>query len=283
MNLYEQTVERLRTYNIKLRKGLSQNFLVNDQVLNQIGDSLLIGKEDLILEIGAGLGILTGVLLKKAKHVIAVEVDRELHRVLSQELKGCDNLTLLQKDILKFEPENYFIEKNWKAVGNLPYHLSGSILRWVLNHREHLNECYFMLQKEVAERICAAPGSKIYGVLSLLCQYFTRPEILFIVSKDSFLPKPVVDSAFIRMIVKPREISSSLLFPSLVKHSFAQRRKTIYNNLKSWQVQSPEQWRKMLQGLNLDEKLRAEEVSLDSYIKMADVLNGILNTTSRRV
>ncbi|MCL5056075.1 MAG: 16S rRNA (adenine(1518)-N(6)/adenine(1519)-N(6))-dimethyltransferase RsmA [Firmicutes bacterium] len=272
MELYAKTIELLKTYQVKPKKGLSQNFLIDVQILNQIEKAVKIGKENSVLEIGAGLGFLTRILAEKAKQVAALEIDKDLYWILSQELKDCKNLTLLQKDILKFKMEDYVQGAKWIAAGNLPYHVSGGVLRWALDHQEHFKEFYFMLQKEVAERIAVKPGSKIYGVLSLLCQYFTAPEILFTVPKDSFLPKPQVDSAFVKMTVRPSKVTSNPFFVPLVKHSFAQRRKTIYNNLKSWGILKPEQWVKIFRDLNLHEKARAEEISLEIYIEMADLL-----------
>lgn len=269
-SLYARTRAFLNDYQIHPSKRLSQNFLIDENIFAKIRVAVTHEKAECILELGAGLGFLTEALCESAASIIALELDQKLYQGLHERFQSKKNVRVLQGNILQFNPALYFQPGEGVALGNLPYHISGAILRWFLEHRQFFHDAYFMLQKEVADRILAKPGTKIYGVLSLLCQYYTETKFLFDVPAGAFFPTPKVDSAFIKMTPKP--VSENPLFVRLVKQAFHQRRKTIYNNLKSWNILTPEAWEALLMELKIEKRERAEKLSLETFVRMAGTL-----------
>jgi 16S rRNA (adenine1518-N6/adenine1519-N6)-dimethyltransferase len=273
LSLLAQTRGILERYNLRAQKGLSQNFLVSESILKKILETVNPQKNETILEVGAGLGILTESLLKSGANVLALEIDPKLFEILKERLQAYNNLVLHCQNILKFSPGNQLGTQQAKGVGNLPYHLSGSILRWFLDNRNFFSGLFFMLQKEVAERIVSSSGSKTYGVLSVLCQAFTKPEICFFVPPEAFFPIPNVESAFLKMTPKSNFPVNEIIFTRLVKQAFSQRRKTLYNNLKSWKILNEFEWKKILQSLDINEKIRGEALSIHAFIKIAEIIS----------
>lgn len=272
LSLLARTRGILERYNLKPRKGLSQRFLIDEQVFLRLIEAAQIAPDDRILEIGAGLGFLTEALGQKANQVIALEIDAHLCGILLERFKSNEKIQTVCEDVLKFNPNKWFGNQKRKVIGNLPYHISGSILRWLLDHRTSFSEIYLTVQKEVAERIVAKPRSKAYGVLSILCQYFTAPEILFIVPNEAFFPPPKVESAFLKLIPQPDDWSPNHYVVPLVKQAFSQRRKTLLNNVKSWKLENKTEWETLFAGVGITGKERAEELPLETFVKISELL-----------
>lgn len=248
------------------KKRFGQNFLQNASVIDKIVRSIKPKQEDHILEIGPGLGAMTKALLPHLNKLLAIEIDSELIPELMTNCGQSDKLVIYNEDALKFDFEK-IISNNRKirAVGNLPYNISTPLLFHLLHHIDHLQDGHFMLQKEVVDRIVAQPGTKIYGRLSVMLQYYCSVERLFIVSPSAFTPKPKVDSAILRMTPREnRELpkNDEHKLENLVKQAFGQRRKTLRNNLKD--IISPEQWSKS----TIDPVRRAETLTVDDFIAL---------------
>jgi len=222
----------LREYNIRPSKRLGQNFLIDQNIKDKIINSIEVGKENTVLEIGPGLGTLTQDLCKKAERVIAVEKDKRLYDFLTKNLSW-GNLELINDDILKYEFEN--LSSKLIIVGNLPYSISSPILNHLINNRDYISSIYITVQAEFGQRLVASPGTKDYSSLSCYAQFYTEPNTLFNIPKRAFYPVPEVDSCFMRMNIrkdKPYEVDEERLF-KIIRASFSKRRKTILNSLSS--------------------------------------------------
>ena len=225
---------------IKPKKRLGQNFLKDKNILRRIADSCDLHRCDLVLEIGAGSGELTGLLAEKAAVVLAVEIDPELIPGLSLGLQENGNVRVIQADILKLDVPQALAEAGGespvKVIGNIPYYISSAVIeKLLLDCRGSLADIYLTVQLEFGQRLCACPGSKSYGPLSLFAQYYSRPELLFKIKSSCFYPVPKVDSCLVRL--KPREETplsgqDEILFFRLVRAAFQQRRKMLRNTLK---------------------------------------------------
>jgi len=269
LSLRARTIGLLERYQLRTQKRLSQNFLIDERVLQQLVASLEIHSSDSMLEVGPGPGFLTEILAENSSHLIAVEIDPDFCAVLEERFKDNPKTKIVCQSILSFDPKKHFKKTLYKAVGNLPYHLSGSILRWFLDHRQCFSDLYFMLQKEVGERITAKPGSKNYGVLSILCQYFTDPKILFEIQQQAFLPPPKVDSVFLKLTPKKQDDALAPVFVDVVKRAFTHRRKTIINNFKPWDIFPTEKWQEILTGAGISLSERSENLSVEVFIQLA--------------
>lgn len=223
------------------RKRFGQNFLVDVRIIEQIVRAIAPEPEQYLLEIGPGLGALTEAVLDEINHLTVIELDRDLaHKLRTHPFIG-NKLTVIQEDALKIDfsellPPEGDIPSRWRVFGNLPYNISTPLIFHLLEYREHIQDMYFMLQKEVVERMAAQPGSKTYGRLSIMCQLFCNVDYLFDVPPESFQPPPKVDSAIVslRPLLKPRvDVSDLSLFTQIVVSSFSQKRKTLKNNLKA--------------------------------------------------
>ncbi|MCF0228875.1 MAG: 16S rRNA (adenine(1518)-N(6)/adenine(1519)-N(6))-dimethyltransferase RsmA, partial [Parasporobacterium sp.] len=234
------TIELLKKYNFTIQKKYGQNFLIDDNILRGIVDAAGIGPEDTVLEIGPGLGALTGFLCRSAGRVIAVEIDKMLIPILNETMQDYDNFTLINEDVLKVDIDKIAGEmsggRKLKVVANLPYYITTPIIMELLEKKNCISSITVMVQKEVAERMQEGPGSKSYGALSLAVQYYSRPEYVMTVSRNCFIPKPDVESAVIRLDVYDPEArpvkaeDSSKLF-SIIRAAFNLRRKTLVNSL----------------------------------------------------
>ena len=240
----------------KPRKRFSQNFLVDDQIVNRIIATISPKKSDNIVEIGPGMGALTFPLLEHLDHLSVIEIDRNLISLLK--LNKQDKLTIYEADALKFDYGK--ISNNLRIVGNLPYNISSPLLFHLLSSKNQIIDMTFMLQKEVADRIIANHGSKTYGRLSVMMQTFFEVESMFTVPKESFNPKPKIESSiiYLKTRAKPHTENTKLL-EKIVKVSFSQRRKTLKNCLKS--ILSQKQ-------TEIDLSRRAEMLSIENFITL---------------
>jgi len=266
------TLHILKRFGIRMSKKLGQNFLIDEQVVNSIVEAAEIKPGDAILEIGPGIGTLTQGLAETGAAVTAVEIDRRLLEVLSKTLEGYDNVRVVHGDILRVNIAETVGAPRYKVVANLPYYITTPIIMGLLEAKMPIDVLVTMVQKEVAQRMVATPGTKDYGALSVAVQYYTKAEIMFIVKPDSFIPPPSVDSAVIRCIVRekpPVEVNEKIFF-RVVKAAFAQRRKTLLNTLKTTGV-PVEQLTAILAQAGIDGTRRGETLSIDEFATLSNV------------
>ena len=275
MNLREETEFILKKYGLRANKKLGQNFLINEEIINQIIEKADVNKNDTIIEIGPGLGSLTAKLLENANKVIAIELDSNMSNILKERFCLYDNFELIENDVLKVNL-NEIIEKyeSVKVVANLPYYITTPIIMKLLEERLKLKSITVMVQKEVGERFCAVPNSKEYRAITISINYYTKPEIIIDVPKENFEPMPEVDSCVIKLDVRnvpPVELKNEKDFFNLIKAGFSQRRKTINNSLASMGI-SKEKIKNVLEKLGIDSKLRAENLTMEQF---ADISNNM--------
>lgn len=258
----------LREYNIRPSKRFGQNFLIDQNIKNKITDSIQLKREDVILEIGPGLGALTEDLNKKARRLIAVEKDKRLYSFLLNKIDIC----LINDDILKYEFKDIF--SKLVVVGNLPYSISSLILKKLIDNRSSIKSLYATVQAEFGERIVALPGTKNYGSLSCYAQFYGEPRILFKIPKGAFFPVPEVDSCFLKIGFEKQlnsSIDQSLLF-KIIRSSFEKRRKTILNSLASSGIfKSKEDTLLCLTKANISPDRRPETISLQEFISLSRI------------
>ena len=236
----QNTIEILQKYHFTFQKKFGQNFLIDTHVLDKIIRSAEITKEDMVLEIGPGIGTMTQYLAEAAGKVVAVEIDRNLIPILSETLKDYDNVRIINEDVLKVDIRKLAEEENEgrpiKVVANLPYYITTPIIMGLFENQVPVECITVMVQKEVAQRMQTGPGSKDYGALSLAVQYYADPYIVANVPPNCFMPRPKVGSAVIRLTrhaVPPVEVEDEKLMFSVIRAAFNQRRKTLYNGLKN--------------------------------------------------
>ncbi len=279
------TKDLLKQYNFKMSKSLGQNFLINEGILDEIISGSELTKEDGVLEIGPGMGALTQKLCESSGKVLAVELDKRLIPILNVTLFGFDNFKLINDDILKINlkevlQEN-FGDKPAKVVANLPYYITTPIIMKLLEDKLNLRSITIMVQKEVGDRLKAAPGGKDYGALSVAVQYYSKPTQIAFVPPDSFIPRPEVDSVVIKLDIldkPPVELEDEKMFFRVVKASFGQRRKTLLNALSSGDFGlSKEGIKQLLDSLGIDEKRRGETLSLQEFADIANRIKQNLN------
>ena len=262
-------------YGFKFKKGLGQNFLCDYQVVCDIINGTGITKETNVIEIGPGFGSLTESLLKSAKSVTSVEIDETLIPVLNDIFKDYDNFTLINKDVLKFNLNEIIKDDNTVLVANLPYYITTPIITYLLEEKFNLKSITVMVQKEVADRLVAKPGTKNYGAITCLIDYYTNAEIITEVPADSFVPPPNVDSAVVKMEVlkEPRvKPKNERMFFNLIKASFNQRRKTFINGISNSGITklSKADFQELILSLGYDVNLRGETLSISDFCKIAD-------------
>lgn len=284
-NTLEKTKNIMRINNIKANKRFGQNFLIDDNILENIVKSAEITNNDLVIEIGPGLGNLTEYLLEKAAYVILVEIDNNMINILNDRFKNNNNnYILLNNDILKVNVDeiienienklNRKFEKI-KVVANLPYYITTPIIFKLLQNENRINEITVMVQKEVAERIVAKNKTKDYGILTLMVNYLGTSDIKLIVPNNSFIPAPNVTSAVIKITKNKRfTVKDEELLFKLIHSSFAQRRKKIINSLESTKFlnMSKPELEKLFNECNISLNARAEELELQDYIKIVDII-----------
>jgi 16S rRNA (adenine1518-N6/adenine1519-N6)-dimethyltransferase len=251
------------------KSRLGQNFLYNRAILERIIDAADLEKNDTVIEIGPGPGRLTRLLAEKAKKVIAIELDETLFEQLRGDLIGYRNVELIQGDALAFRYEDIGA---FKVVANIPYYITTPIIFRLLEARKDLKTMTLTIQKEVAERIVAAPGGKDYGVLSIMVQYRAGAELKFVIPKEEFVPVPRVDSAVVHISVRKKPaitVIDEAVFFRVVKSSFSQRRKTLSNSLKGLRKDI----REVLHHAQIDPARRPETLSLEEFGRIADELS----------
>lgn len=253
----------------RAKKRFGQNFLVDKSVIERIVDSINPQAEDNIIEIGPGLGALTKPLLEKVNELHVIELDRDIIPRLVKNCSTDGNLIVHETDVLKFNFAKHFeamkTENLLRIAGNLPYNISTAVLFLLLGNRNIIKDMHFMLQKEVVERICAMPGNRTYGRLSVMIQAYCKVSPLFTVPASAFTPAPKVESAILRLEpndMYSKDIKNPGVFEDLVKHAFSHRRKTLANTLKN--ICSSDQIRQA----NIDPGQRAEQLSVQNYIKL---------------
>ncbi|MDI6786096.1 MAG: 16S rRNA (adenine(1518)-N(6)/adenine(1519)-N(6))-dimethyltransferase RsmA [bacterium] len=278
MFLYLEAKNLLKKNNLILRKRWGQNFLIDSLVYDKIIQSAKLSLNDHVLEIGAGLGFLTRLLAPKVSKVFTVEIDKKLVFLLQEQLSDFKNVEIINQDILKVDLKkllnNYQEIKKVKVVANIPYYITSPIIFKLLEYRDIISDITMLTQKEVGERIIAAPGRKDYGILSIMVQYYAFAKKAMLVENSSFFPIPKVDSMLInlRILDKPKvSIENEKFFFNLVKTLFHQRRKMIANNLKSYSY-NRQVLAKLFNELKIDPKVRAEMLSIEEIAKLSNSL-----------
>jgi 16S rRNA (adenine1518-N6/adenine1519-N6)-dimethyltransferase len=247
-------------------RRLSQYFLHDPSILGKIADAAHLETGDTVVEIGPGPGGLTRILAEQAGRVVAIELDRSLHAKLAGEFAGVPNVELVRGDALRYD---YSALGPFKVVANIPYHITTPIIFKLLEYKDNLRSMTLTVQKEVAERIAAAPGTKDYGVLSITVQYYAKAELKFVIPAGAFRPVPKVDSACIHIEVydsPPVRAADEELFRSIVRAAFGQRRKTLHNSLKGIAPDMDE----VLEAAGVSPRLRPEKLSIRDFARISD-------------
>jgi 16S rRNA (adenine1518-N6/adenine1519-N6)-dimethyltransferase len=261
---YPYTKQLLRDFELRPKKGLGQNFLVNGRVLRKIVEAADLTSDDIVLEVGPGLGGLTRLLAERAGKVIAVELDERFVKALKDLLADLENVTIIHGDILKLTPSQFAPCPHYKVVANLPYYITSAVLRHFLEAKEKPELMVVTVQKEVAQRIVAKPGKM--SLLSVSVQFYGRPRIVTYIPADAFYPPPKVDSAVVRIDVYERPLAEDEKgFFDVVRAGFSQRRKQLRNSLSVGLCISVEDVEKALRQAGIDPKRRAQSLSMEEW------------------
>lgn len=278
----EQIKALLARHGFHFSKSLGQNFLIESWVPQDIAVASGAGESNIVLEIGPGIGPLTVELARRAGKVVAVELDRDLLPILKETLTDCPNVTVIPGDIMKLDlsqlVKEQFAGLTPMVCANLPYNITTPVLTLLLESGL-FSGITVMIQKEVAQRICAAPGSKDYGAFSVLCQYYADTELLFDVPKECFLPAPKVTSAVVRLTPRPAPdcIHDQALFFRVVRGAFSQRRKTLLNALTSAFPLEKVELSRCIEAAGLPADVRGEKLSIPQFAALADQLENPLS------
>lgn len=280
MNLLQETKFLMKKYNITANKNYGQNFLTDETIIDSIVQASAISNDDLVIEIGPGLGTLTAALLEKAGKVICIELDPKMLTILQNRFHFYENFELLHADILKVNlqaliQENITTFKHVKVVANLPYYITTPIIMKLLEERLPFSSITVMVQKEVAERLTEKPGGKNCGSITYRIHYFTEPSLVVDVPNSSFLPTPKVDSSVIhlQLLENPRVCPlNEALFLQVIKTAFLQKRKTLLNTLLIGKLGNREFLEEMFEKLDIDLKVRGEKLSLEQFREIADYM-----------
>ncbi len=277
----KETIEILNKYHFVFQKKYGQNFLIDTHVLDKIIKAAGITGDDMVLEVGPGIGTLTQYLCEAAREVIAVEIDKNLVPILKDTLSSYDNITIINEDILKVDINRLVQEKNnnkpIKIVANLPYYITTPIIMGLFEAHVPVDNVTVMVQKEVADRMQSGPGSKDYGALSLAVQYYAEPYIAANVPPNCFMPRPKVGSAVIRLNLhsaKPVKVKDEKLMFRLIRASFNQRRKTLVNGLHNGQDLnlSKETIAEAVKELQVSPTIRGEALTLEQFARLSDII-----------
>jgi 16S rRNA (adenine1518-N6/adenine1519-N6)-dimethyltransferase len=267
----------LKEYGLFPKKRLGQHFLVDPNILNKVIRTAEVGKEDVVLEVGPGLGEMTLTLAYRAKKVIAVEIDPKLVAILNRKVKGYPNVEVVKSDILKMDFKHFLKKEGYpiKVVANLPYQISTPLLFRFIESKETFSTFTLMLQKEVAERLAAHPGRKEYSPLSIFAQMFLDVSIRFFIKPTAFFPAPEVESAVIHMVWKEKpmiEKEDEEWLKRVVKACFGYRRKTLINALKHSELSLHESIESKMERIGIDPRRRPETLAIDEFVRLADAL-----------
>ena len=282
-NILEETRFIMKKYNIRANKNLGQNFLINEEVVKNIVGCSNIEKEDLVIEIGPGLGTLTKYLLEKAGKVICIELDTKMLQILEDRFSLYNNFELINNDVLKVDLKNIIKKekeegkiKNVKIVANLPYYITTPIIMKLLEEELELESITVMIQKEVADRLIATPGEKNTGAITYSVYYYASSEAIMEVPNSSFIPEPEVTSKVIKLNIRKEPIvtpnDKEKMF-KIIKHAFMQKRKTLLNSLTNNGVfENKQKGIEILNSLGIKENVRPEELTLEQFEKISDIL-----------
>lgn len=285
----KNTIEILQKYNFSFQKKFGQNFLIDTHVLDKIIASAEITKEDMVLEIGPGIGTMTQYLACAARKVVAVEIDNSLIPILKDTLKDYDNVRIINEDVMKLDLTALVRKENGgkpiKVVANLPYYITTPIIMGLFENHVPVESITVMIQKEVAERMQVGPGTKEYGALSLAVQYYAKPYIVANVPPNCFMPRPKVSSAVIRLTKlkePPVQVKDERLMFGIIRASFNQRRKTLVNGLSNSSELnlSKEEALQAVESLGKGASIRGEALTLEEFAKIANYILGIRNINS---
>ncbi|MEA1970220.1 MAG: 16S rRNA (adenine(1518)-N(6)/adenine(1519)-N(6))-dimethyltransferase RsmA [Thermodesulfobacteriota bacterium] len=275
----ESPLKILKRHRIRPVKRLGQSFLVDNNITSRIVNASKIGGNDTVVEIGAGLGAMTSMIAERAKKVIALEIDPKLVNVLNEELKEISNIEIIHKDILRYDFSSPLGGNGKiKIIGNIPYNVSSQILFRLIEFRDHISSATLMFQKEVADRIAAAAGTKEYGILSVIIPMYAVLSTIMTVPPLCFHPKPKVDSSVLNMDMRERplfELPDQDIFLKTVKTAFSKRRKTLANNLKSMDtVRSREMdVSALLDEAEIDGRRRGETLTVEEFGRLAETIS----------
>jgi len=259
------------TDRLRPKKQLGQNFLVDQNVVGNIITACHLQKEDMVLEIGPGLGAMTPHIAQHVQKVIAIETDSRYYTELKNRLTQ-NNIELINADFLEFSIPS--LPRNLKVIANLPYNICSVIIARLLEHKEHFRSLYFTVQLEFGQRMVAAPNSKDYSAFSVLVQYHTTARMLFKIKRNSFKPQPKVDSCFVALNILAQPTypaANEHLFFNIVRQAFRQRRKTLVNTLE--QIINKKKLYSILEELNLGKNVRAEDLSIADFVGMVNLMN----------
>jgi 16S rRNA (adenine1518-N6/adenine1519-N6)-dimethyltransferase len=277
----KSTANIINKYGFSFQKRFGQNFLIDEHVLDKIVDAALIGKGDGVIEIGPGIGTMTQRLCEAASKVVAIEIDKELIPILSETMSEYDNVKIINADVMKTDLDKLirdeFSGMSVKVVANLPYYITTPIVMSLLENHLPVESITIMVQKEVAQRMQAGPGTKDYGALSLAVQYYADTYIAANVPPNCFMPRPKVGSGVIRLTVRKEaevEVADEKLMFSLIRAAFNQRRKTLVNAVTNFPGldYTKEDIEKALAGLGISEKIRGEALSLQQFADLSNIL-----------
>lgn len=291
MKLYApSTIQAIKErHNFQLSKSLGQNFITDKSVIEKIVSGSDVGEDDLVIEIGPGIGVLTAEAAESAAKVVAIEIDKKLIPILTETLQEYDNIRVINQDILKTDINEIIDEERAagsftggvKIMGNLPYYITTPIIMGILEKGVHADSITIMMQKEVADRIKAAPGGKIYGAISVAVQYYCEVEQIATVPKEVFVPRPKVDSAVLKLDIRkerPVELIDEKAFFACIKSGFGQRRKTLLNSLTGVNGLGKEEIKGILENAGVDPVRRAETLDIKEF---AAIANGVAECSRR--
>ena len=282
-SVLEETRFIMKKYNIKANKSLGQNFLISEDVVDKIVGASEIKKEDLVIEIGPGLGTLTKFLLDRAGKVICIELDNKMIEILEDRFKLYDNFELINQDVLKVDLKKLIQNeketgniKNVKIVANLPYYITTPIIMKLLEEELELESITVMIQKEVADRLIAVPGEKETGAITYSVYYYATAEGILEVPNDSFIPEPEVTSKVIKLNIRkepPVNVKNKEVMFRIIKSAFMQRRKTLLNALTNTKVFiNKDEGIGILKSLNLNEDVRAEKLTIEDFANISNII-----------
>ena len=284
MNIYEETKMIMKRYNLDFKKKFGQNFLTSEEILEEIISKAKISKDDIILEIGPGIGTLTSKLLETGAEVISVEVDLELIRPLKERFFMYNNFTIISADILKIDIYSEIVkileskgktlnDKKIKVVANIPYYITTPIMFKLLESRNIVSEIYIMVQKEVAERICAKIGTKESSSITYMVSYYTEYLWDIYVDKTKFVPNPKVDSKVIALKFREKpypEVKNEELYFEIIRSAFLHRRKTFLNSISASNKIDKKIISNIMEELGIDLRIRAEKITDKMYADIVD-------------
>ena len=281
-SILEETKFLLKKYHISANKNLGQNFLIDENVVDTIISSAQVNNNDLIIEIGPGLGTLTSKLLEKAGKVIAVELDPKMIHILKDRFHFYNNFELINEDILKVNLKKLILDEQHseeeklytvKVIANLPYYITTPIVMKLLEDKLPIESITVMVQKEVADRLTAIPGEKNTGAITYCVFYYCEPQEILLVPNSSFIPAPEVNSEVIKLNIRekpPIDLKNEELFFKIIKASFMQRRKTLLNGLSNNGIVSKEVLKNMLSNLDLNENIRGESLTINQFAEISN-------------